>query len=109
MHLRGPIKFQPGNHPNRAESPCSQERNLPIRTIRTDDERNDQWRQDRAKIRAGIEDTSRKRALFFRKPLSNCFDAGREISSFAKSQAKPREHEARQTERGPDRRVENPK
>ena len=89
--LGRPVDEQPRREPDKAERTGGDECGAPSPIQR--DPGNDDWRDDRADIRTGIEDSRRECALASRKPLGDRLDRRRKISGLADAERKARRAE----------------
>src|SRR5215471_4482908 len=93
MLFRNSIDGPPRNQPDKAESTCDQKCRSP--SIVALNPWNDEWRCQRADVRAGVEDAGRQSPFVFGKPFRNGLDAGREVAGLAQSQrnaSRPKAH-----------------
>src|SRR5437016_2360362 len=82
--LFGPsVEQQPQNQPCEAESPCEQESPPPTQMHRNP--RHDQRGNDRANVRARVENPRRQRPFFLWKPFRDALDTRGENTGFAES------------------------
>src|ERR1044071_7026553 len=87
------IERPPGTQPNESDRAGDDERGPPTVPDRYD--RDHEWCNERADIGARVEDSGCESALFFRKPLGDCFDRGRKVSCFTKTEEETRDAKAK--------------
>src|SRR6185312_5210030 len=87
-----PIECPPRKQPDEADRTGSDESSAPAVPDRYD--RDHEWCDKRADVGARVEDSGGEGALFFGKPFSDCFDRGRKVSRFAKTQKEARDAKA---------------
>ena len=86
--IRDPPHDEP-DEPNRARRDEG-----PFPSPRQRDDGNNQRRQQRTDVGAGVEDAGRKRPLFAREPFGNCLNRAGKVAGLSKAQRKSSAHEA---------------
>src|SRR6185503_22572 len=89
MLLGTSVKSQPRDEPQKPERPGEEKCSAPTPPDRYD--RNHERRDERADVRAGIEDSSCERALLFWKPFGAGLDRGGEIAGLTEAQEETRD------------------
>src|SRR5207248_4755324 len=92
MLARFAIEREPRTEPDEIEQARHDERALP--THRKRERGHEQWRDDGADVRAGVEDPDRERALALRKPLLRGRERGRVGARLAERERDAHEREA---------------
>src|SRR5205085_6579439 len=84
MLVRHTIEDEPEHEPQQAE--CAREDKGPLPTVVEIEPRHAERRDDRADVRASVEDAGGERALTLRKPFGDCLDGGREITGLTETE-----------------------